>query len=604
MRILFFLFIVLSLPSWGQFDMPHSGENRSGTFWSLDFSNGIPSDWTSTTNNAPATWEYRGTATSPNINVGGRGSCETGVSGGLPIQSPTTENGFIIFDSNYWDNDANPCGTANFGTGQAPGPHVAILETSSFDLTEHPYPALKFYSALRDYQCSASVQMSINGGSWEAIYIDPFTNSGISANDELIQVPLTGAGGAADVRLRFAFEGLYYYWMIDDLELFDLLETDIAILSSGSTGFIPNDFTTFPSIPYKVYPDEMTPTLEPSALVRNNGGETQEGILLNASLVYLDDNIGVSGSVSLQSTILVPGEEATLTVPPMPSPSLIGDYELVLYTTQDSTDENLSNNRTVHEYAISESTWAVESGPITASYYPTDEYISVPYLIGNIFIPTASGMTLESISTTIANGTSTPSSFFGAVYIFHPEDGLSLVSVAQTSPMEITPSMINFFGEENLTTVTFSSPVALEEGESYFIAVGTNDGAEDVQFGVSSAAPAGASWLVFNNVAYLTIERAPMVRCNLGDLVSVKEKEPLQPTVSVFPNPSNGTVHWNLPVKEEPYTLNVYDVSGKKITSQNVGSVDQVDLSFLPKGYYNLTFTHNESHFHCQLILN
>ena len=604
MRLLIVLFSLVALSAIGQYDMPSVGANRTGTFWSLDFSVGIPSNWQNTSDNAPALWEYRGVNTTPNAEVGGRGSCETSASGGLPIQSPSSENGFVIFDSNYWDNDANPCGTGNFGTGQAPGPHYAALMTSSFNFTLHPYPALEFYSSLRDYQCTARVEMSVSGGPWEIIYTDPYTNSGQSENGQLIQIPLTGAGGEPDVRFQFVFDGLYYFWMIDDIRLFDLLETDIAILNSSSTDFISNDYLTFPFLPYTVYPDEMAPLLSPRATIRNTGGLTQSEIRLNASLERVTDNLGVAGSASLADYVLDPGEETVIDVPSIQSPSELGGYNLVLYTTQSQADEDLSNNRTVIRYDITASNWAIESGPITASYYPPDPYVNVPYVAGNIFVPSAPGMTLESISTTIANGTSTPSSIFAAVYTFHPEDILNLTLVAQSSLVEVSPSMINTFGQENLTTLFFTSPVTLEEGETYFMAVGSPDGGDDVQFGLSSAAPAGASWLVFDNTGFFTLTKSPMVRCNLGTLASIEQQTTPKFAANVYPNPSIGLIQWTLPEQQEPYTLDVYDISGKKIMTKVVQAADQIDLSLLPRGYYSLMHQGENHCFYSKIILN
>ena len=66
-------------------------------FWSEDFSNGIPSTWI----NSSVPWAYRGPSTSPNSTVGTQGAY--GANQG-PIQSPTAQNGFMIFDSDYYDN--------------------------------------------------------------------------------------------------------------------------------------------------------------------------------------------------------------------------------------------------------------------------------------------------------------------------------------------------------------------------------------------------------------------------------------------------------------------------------------------------------------------
>jgi hypothetical protein len=67
-----------------------------------------------------AAWEYRGPLTTPNNEEGSRGSCIAEGTTGAVLLSETWSNGFVIFDSNWWDNPDNPCTDENFGTGPAP----------------------------------------------------------------------------------------------------------------------------------------------------------------------------------------------------------------------------------------------------------------------------------------------------------------------------------------------------------------------------------------------------------------------------------------------------------------------------------------------------
>ena len=93
--------------------------------WSEDFANGIPSTWT----NSTAPWVYRGPLTSPNTSVGSQGAY---ASNGTPILSPTVANGFIIFDSDYYDNNGTP---GAFGQGMYPAPHNGELMTDPIDMS-------------------------------------------------------------------------------------------------------------------------------------------------------------------------------------------------------------------------------------------------------------------------------------------------------------------------------------------------------------------------------------------------------------------------------------------------------------------------------------
>ena len=113
---------------------------KANPFWSEDFSGGIPTTWTNASQPTPpvisAPWVYRGPSTNPGVTIGSQGAY-AGTNG--PIASPTAANGFMIFDSDYYDNG----GTAgNFGagtypcnsiTGGAPTGHVGTLTTDAID---------------------------------------------------------------------------------------------------------------------------------------------------------------------------------------------------------------------------------------------------------------------------------------------------------------------------------------------------------------------------------------------------------------------------------------------------------------------------------------
>jgi hypothetical protein len=74
-------------------------------------------------------WEYRGTNTTPAANQGPRGAYKGTA---IAIQSPTRANGFMIFDSDWLDNN----GTAGaFGLGRFPSPHRGMLISPMLDLT-------------------------------------------------------------------------------------------------------------------------------------------------------------------------------------------------------------------------------------------------------------------------------------------------------------------------------------------------------------------------------------------------------------------------------------------------------------------------------------
>jgi hypothetical protein len=125
--------------------------------YSETFENGLPSDWISDGTSALARWEYRGPNTTPNNTVCSRGSCGAGT---LPLNSQTLANGFMIFDSNYWDDNDTQCG--GLGTGQDPAPHSAWLTSGSINLSGISNVYLTFQHQIRSYTATIKVLVSID----------------------------------------------------------------------------------------------------------------------------------------------------------------------------------------------------------------------------------------------------------------------------------------------------------------------------------------------------------------------------------------------------------------------------------------------------------
>ena len=249
-------------------------------YW--DFEGGIPADWLNESESGIAEWEYRGPDTEPDNTVCSQGSC-----GGnsVPIESETVDNGFVIFDSNYWDDDIGPCG--NLGSGQAAAPHFATLTTESVDLTDFEDVALTFQQQYRHFETETYVEASIDGGeTWEVVYSNPTEFSAQSGPGEWATTNISEfAGGQSDVQLRFVFTGTYYWWLLDDIALYvpsdnDLIITDVMYTNFDGT-LEPNGFG---DIEYSAWPDFMIPDLNFSGLITNVGAQMQTGVSMNVRI--------------------------------------------------------------------------------------------------------------------------------------------------------------------------------------------------------------------------------------------------------------------------------------------------------------------------------
>ena len=239
-------------------------ENSMNVIWSEDFGAGIPGTWQNMGYNGAlptstilpnALWEYRGTQTSPDINTGSRGAYAGGTG---VIESNSHHNGFIIFDSDYLDNNGVPGAS---GTGLAPTPHVGTLSTDDIDLANYPNVQLEFFSYQRRFFGQAFIAFSNDGGvSWpdsieyHFLEVNQATDN---ANYERSKIS-DYVGGSPNARMKLVFDGAtdgntngsgYYFWQVDDLAISEVANIDLVLNSVdmyvGNNG-IDNSFFSGP----------------------------------------------------------------------------------------------------------------------------------------------------------------------------------------------------------------------------------------------------------------------------------------------------------------------------------------------------------------------
>jgi hypothetical protein len=230
--------------------------------WSETFANGIPAGWSTSgtangSSNTNAVWVYRGPNTTPSNATGSRGGyAGTAATGQLPILSPTASNGFVIFDSDFLDNNGiagNFCGTGAL----ACTPHHSTLTTSSINLLQISNLELRFNQYYRrlagpgglNTVPATYVDISTNGGTtWttsialnSTIAVHSYT-----ARNSFISVDISQyAGNQANVKLRFRFEGDYYFWQVDDIEIVSVPKFRLTREPIVATGKIDGKSSAF-----------------------------------------------------------------------------------------------------------------------------------------------------------------------------------------------------------------------------------------------------------------------------------------------------------------------------------------------------------------------
>jgi len=327
-----------------------NAQAKKAVIWTETFAAGIPSGWTNAGTPAAALWEYRGPATTPNVSVGGRGDC----SGGAPITSPTAADGFVIFDSNYLDNNAY-CGGGNAGT--APAPQIGLLTTDAINLSAESSVQLTFYVDMRVYLGTYSVNVSNDGGStWNEVW-----EPGLAVNASLtgqVTVNITAfAGNQADVRLQFDWDGDYYEWMLDDIVLESAPDNDLVLneIFFNTTADETNMGTRYLQIPYN---QAQLDTLTFGAAIKNQGGAVQPNTTLTVTVTnqggYSDATTPINLAVTVEDSVNI-----TNTFIPN---SGLGTYDITFDLSSDSTDITPANNTELYSFEVTDTVYARDNG--------------------------------------------------------------------------------------------------------------------------------------------------------------------------------------------------------------------------------------------------
>ncbi len=421
---------------------------------SWDFSNGLPSNWSSGSSSGIAHWEYRGPSTNPNINICSRGSCGAGT---VPIQSLTQSNGFMIFDSNFWDDPGTACG-GNIGGGSDPGPHTAWLITNSIDLSAHPEVYITFQQQLRSYSATSSVQYSINNGAtWQNIPSLDQTGVITSPSVQWKSASIGSlVGGQANVKFKFLFDGFYYHWCIDDITVYTPAFNNLQVSNTQFTNY--NELVNpLVNMMYDQFPAFMPPTVLPNCSINNIGTNSQNNIIVQNKIIKLT----TSTTIYDQSTApvdIAAGANATASNPSQIITNGVGDYIVTFDVTQNQTDEDYSNNKDTLDFEIHPFTIARDEGPADNIYNNNNIYPNTTTTeVGAIFkFPFNNLRKIYSMQVGIGEGTLPGTIIQGYIYIPSMDSIL-----ATTQPYTINLADINGIGEEKMITLPLITPLPI-----------------------------------------------------------------------------------------------------------------------------------------------
>lgn len=625
------------------------------TIWSEDFANGIPAGWTNQgydvnpgtgvfTPNPLCVWEYRGPTTTPNRNTGSRGAWAAGTG---PISSPTRNNGFLIFDSDYLDNNGSQ---TNPGSGVSPAPHLGTLTTDTIDLTGYADVELVFASQCRQYSSEFLVAVSNDGG---VSYPDTFSfHEDIPLNDisadvvELSANISSVAGNQPYVMLQFIYDGTpsvqtsagsawgYYYWQVDDIMIRELPDYSVRFVTYRDAPphdlIYPSGYATYGHVNL-----EQAQPLTFDSNVFNYGSKDVTNVKLKVEIQNADNGSTVATLQSPANAVLASQDTlsfADLTTTGSWTPSSTGTFNIIFsvesdsipvvpgaYTPMDTftlrvTDENISDGRYSFDWRSLDN-YVGTDNLATGSMIAMGERFNFP----NPAKDTAGFVFIEGITVFFDGDTDPNSTLIWEVY---DTTGFSYGSTGgpQGNPFFQRSFTLNSNAPGGSQKFEFydtlpngdAKPLVLPSGGAYYfimnmlpgspngvVRVGNDQTFDHPPLSVAAQADDGSWFSGFNNSNNLN---GPIFRLSIAETPSYDiglKAYQLQNLVKVFPNPLDGE-NLNIQVEEAGnYLVEAYDIKGTPVYREELrleaGEVAQRQLSMLKSGIYMLHISNDKA---------
>ena len=292
------------------------------------------------------------------------------------IQSPTGSNGAAGFNSDFLDNG----GTAGaFGLGLAPGPQTGELISPIMDCSGNAAVFLRFHQYFRNYQATTSVAVSGDGGvTYDTTFVlneEVALNASTGAlSIQLIDITSVAANNP-NVRIKFIFEGNYYFWLIDDVELITPPPHDLVL----GDFFYPASAFAQPAS--QIAADSFGFSCD----IINRSGELSNNVTVDVSVIRASNNAVVyTDQVVLEQ--LLPGVDTSIVFDNLWAPNLsVGDYIIRYELGADEEDVNPTDNangNTEGLFRVTSALYSMDDNGATIGLRPGG---NPDYIIGNVY---------------------------------------------------------------------------------------------------------------------------------------------------------------------------------------------------------------------------
>ena len=568
------------------------------------FDGGIPGDWEigpGMPEGAVWQWSNDGQANDGDV----VGTTVTSLFWGTrgPIQSPSVANGCAMYNSDIYDG-----GGTGVGQGMFPGTHSGTLTSPSIDCSAYPFVSLKMnqYARANASAISTILEVSNDGGmTWTPFVInEAVVGNGSTTPDDVLLVDITEvAGSQADVKLRFTWNGRYYFWLIDDVQL---IVTPANNLALGDFFYPPSSYATPAS-------QIATDTMGFSSDLSNLGREAQTNVVLKATVTDNEDNILYQDSVLIDE-LAVGVKDSTFDIESLFVPDMLAagqDYLITyeVYSLDNLDDFDPSDNSASEEFLITEGLFAKDDGSGIGGIRPGS---GGDYKFGNFYQISPASPNVNATNLIFAAGKNSADG---------PIAGEQVTLLIYKVNDNVLPDWSNFndAADDDLTLVgfqTYTFPddytnygdatvemfnldaeplVPLDAGGRYFAVVSYEGGANVIFAGSDD----DINYFQISTIVYTSAwflggfgeDEAAVVRMEITLPVDTDEKLLPETSLAVSPNPTTDqlNVTLDLDAPQEAVVI-MADLNGKILLMRDYQNVQQetfqYDVSHLPTGTY------------------
>ncbi len=562
----------------------------STPFWSENFTNGVPTNWTiSDASGQNILWTWCPNPALGNDDPGCSSIFEDALNGQVPFNSTTATTGSMLLDSDE--------------PGNLNKNHIAQLTTSTINCAGKNEVYITFQTHIGVYslaaEANAVLRVSTDGTNWTNYTVFPGLTTTIrwSENPEtpIIDISATAAN-QANVLIQWQWTGNWeYMWNLDDIEIYDQNPTPRNDLAISAFFYPPSSFATPVS-------QIASDSFQFEVNLSNNGLNPQTNLVVTA---FVKEDGGSSFySQAINIPVLEAGvKDTSIVFPMLYAPELNTGLYTVGYTlSADSTDQRPVDNAREDNFVVSNDQFAKEDGP-EQGYRPSaggDWAVANTYRMNGGNFELYKATQAEFAFSTDANEIA-PGEVEAAIYLFKVNDdvaedfsdfdGSSILSSSTewlgVASYEAPDSLGNYELQQiDIADLNTGLPgVVLQPGSRYILAIEyANNSAlvyhafnDDIFYYQPSTFIFNSDW----NTGGFGGDVNALLRMNIS-LVSTTDEQVLPDnTLSLFPNPVYETLQLGVQF-EEPTdaTITVADINGRVITFEDRTGLTNETLSY------------------------